>query len=270
MRAAAAGIIVLLGLFAVAVQADYAPEPNDVEYYKWSKVKDTPIGGVYPPCRQYWIRHAQERQFAVQNKRCPFGPFAADIVNHNIHDPSNVHIDGFDCGKWVEGNSGARGASQDPTKHGEMEAIRRLMDCSLHPELCDSAGNQLHAQDKAMFANLTMYSTGESCEMDAAAEVLAGFGEVVFGVYTSVYMRAGWQLPNVSSKRVYETTLTPTRPLRVIEGVDADILNHYYIWQYDPAYPCPEGCARSADGATCVKDSTQTIVPNYLLTLGYN
>lgn len=261
----------LLGLVALAslqlALADTAPEPADVTYYKWDKVKNTTINGVYPKCRVYWIRHAQVRQFTVQAKQCPFGPFAADIVDHTVQDPANVHIDGYDCGKWIEGNSGQRGAAKNPMLHGEIEAITRMMDCTLHPEYCDANGNQLHAQDKPLFGHLTMYSTGESCLMDAAAESYAGFGEVVFGVFTKTYMDAGWPLFPQTSKSIYDSALTPTRPKIVIQGVDAPTLNNYYVWQYNTSALCPVGCARSANGASCIADPTQNIPADYLLSL---
>lgn len=25
----------------------------------------------------------------------------------------------------------------------------------------------------------------------------------------------------------------------------------YFLWQYDPVYPCPEGCLRSGNGTSC-------------------
>jgi tRNA(Arg) A34 adenosine deaminase TadA len=230
------------------------PSPaRRTHYYPWRSVKHVDVNGVYPGCRVYWLWHAQERQFAVQNSTCPFGPFAADIVDHTIEDPSNVHIDGRDCGKWLEGNSGERGAPFNPILHAEVEAIYRLMNCTLHPELCNENGIQLFAQNKPWWANLTMYSTGESCELDAAGEAWAGIGELIFGINNQLQRRYGWPLPGVDSFEVFIRSGTPTVPHTIIADVDIDEFVPYYSWQYVHANPCPVGCKRNPAGDFCIK-----------------
>ena len=233
------------------------PRPT---YLDWGDRNDPWAGGVYYKCRDYWIVHAQARQLLVQNTSCPFGPFAADIVNHFDQDPSNHKIDDQNCGKWIEGNSGERGANKNPILHAEVEATFRLMDCNLHPENCvmvNGVLTQTQAQNKTYWGLLTMYSTGESCAEDATAEVLAGYREVIYGVPTIEQIEAGWQLPGNPSKDIYNNARTPTIPKNVFSKVGYEQIKNLYFWQYQPHVPCPLGCLRSGSGAsiTCVKQT---------------
>lgn len=251
-------LVIALVLFGVAIASARvrAPRPAKTDVYDWEKPKDRNkfINGVYPACRQYWINHAQQRQFAVQNTTCPFGPFASDIVDHTIESPDNVHIDGYDCGKFIEGNSGERGANKNPILHAEVEAIERLMDCTLHPEFCDANGNQLRAQDKFFWGNLTQYTTGESCVMDAAATAWAGIGEVVYSISVDFQKNSGWNNFVLDSQDIFKLSITPTRPHTLIKNVDADLWAVHYSWQYIATNPCPTGCARTPTNF-CLKTS---------------
>lgn len=256
MRTAFIGLGLLLAFAAATVTTAIPIEatiPPPVSYHDWEDVKNVPINGVYPPCRLHWLWNAQRRQFAVQNTTCPFGSYAADIVDHTIKSPLNVHIDGFDCGKWIEGNSGQRGSPLNAINHAEVEAHNRLMNCNIHPELCSGTGIQLNAQNKDMFSRLTMYTTGESCALDATMETLSGYGEVIYGVSARDQLKHGWPLPDIDSRVIYDNTRTPTRPKFVIANVDTQGLGVYYFWQFDNGMPCPAGCQRNSLGTTCVK-----------------
>jgi tRNA(Arg) A34 adenosine deaminase TadA len=258
MTTKALGLLFLLGTLVAVTLAVKAPMSPKPDYYRWgANSSNGTFNGVYGKCREYWLWNAQERQRTVQNTPCPFGPFAANIVNHHIVDASNVHIDGYDCGKWIESNSGERGAAKNPMLHAEIEAVIRLMDCTLHPENCALSAtgvlSQTKAQDKAYFASLSMYSTGESCVMDAAAETYAGFGEVIYGFPTDEQISVGWPLPEITSRETYKSSRTPTRPLTVIEEVEIDRYRPLYVWQFDLEAECPVGCGRTTDGSRCVK-----------------
>jgi tRNA(Arg) A34 adenosine deaminase TadA len=197
----------------------------------------------------------------VQNTSCPFGPYAADIVNHHIRDPSNVHIDGYDCGVFIEGNTGERMVTKDPSKHAEIEATSRLLDCTLHPELCVLQGGKLvqtQANNRTFFGQLSMYTTGESCTMDAAMEVIAGYDEIIWGYPSDEHFRNGWPGTEVYSDTVYKKSNFKTMPTVVITHVQVDRYRPLYAWQYRADMPCPDGCmqvtsATSETGFTCTK-----------------
>ncbi len=153
--------LAIVAIFASVALATPAPRQPRPLYLDWGDRNDNFAGGVYYKCRDYWIIHAQARQLLVQNTSCPFGPFAADIVNHFIQDPSNVHIDGQDCGKWIEGNTGERGANKNPIEHAEVQATNRLMNCTLHPENCVD-GLQTQAQNKTFLGTIDYVLNPES------------------------------------------------------------------------------------------------------------
>lgn len=252
-----AAVLVTVAVTNVKAQYGEANVPAKPVYVTWGHNSDNDwLNGVYGPCRKHWLWQAQQNQFNVQNTTCPFGPYAALIVNHHIQSVSNFHIDGFDCGKPIEGNSGQRGAFVNPMLHAEIESINRLMDCNLHPENCAPNSNgvlvQTQAQNKTYFNQLSLYSTGESCVMDAAAEAYAGFGEIIYGFPTVDQMAAKWPLSDLTSQEVYDKFRTPTLPLYVIGSVEIERYRPYYSWQYTQA-DCPAGCVRSSDASTCVK-----------------
>lgn len=63
----------------------------------------------------------------------------------------------------------------------------------------------------------------------------AGFREYIYGSSIDTLLEKGWS----QSRLIAEVLTNETDP--------------YFLWQYDPDYPCPAGCERSQ--GSCVASS---------------
>jgi hypothetical protein len=127
-------------------------------------------------------------------------------------------------------------------------------------------------------ANLSsVQSLGESCPMDAAAEVWAGYGqislrrpttlfkylglisascslfrfkEVIYSVSIEDLLKLNWNQIDIDSKRVYQTSqsIVNARNLVIVENVDWANQIPLFAWQNMPNNPCPTGCQKVAPG----------------------
>lgn len=85
----------------------------------------------------------------------------------------------------------------------------------------------------------------------ASAIRWAGFREYVYGTSIATLIRKGWGQIRISSVDVFEASYDLPSQSRLMGGVLANETDPYFMWQYDPSYPCPRGCSRTRDGSTC-------------------
>lgn len=98
-------------------------------------------------------------------------------------------------------------------------------------------------------ADLSLYINAESCPMCAAAIRWAGFREYVYGTSIDTLIAKGWGQIRISSVEVFRQSYDLPYPSRLIAEVLTNETDPYFLWQYDPEYPCPAGCTRS--GGSC-------------------
>jgi len=196
------------------------------------------VNGVTVECRQIMMQKSLEVQFAGQGSVCPRGAYGAAIVNHSNTDSGNpVDSLGNNCGKIIGTNSGLRETTHDPTEHSEINAIHRL--AALFPS---------EAQVKSYWGALSMYTVGESCPMDAAAEVWSGFKEVIYAVSIEDLTDAGFGQIEVGSKKIYtNSNLVAGAPQVLIKNVLRMQMLPYFAWQFNADEACPTGCHRGND-----------------------
>lgn len=133
-----------------------------------------------------------------------------------------------------------------PPLKGEMAAIAN---CSAL--LTDPAGKYKLTPADALGAltRLTLYTNAESCPMCASAIRWAGFREYVYGTSIDTLIAGGWGQIRIASREVFAASYDLPWSSRLLAGVLANETDPYFRWQYDPAYPCPAGCARR--GGVC-------------------
>lgn len=107
--------------------------------------------------------------------------------------------------------------------------------------------NASEAQDA--FSSLSLYTNAESCPMCASAIRWAGFKEYIYGTSILTLIERGWGQIRVASIDIFEHSFDLSSPTRLIGEVLTNETDPYFLWQYDPDYPCPEGCERS--GGSC-------------------
>lgn len=91
--------------------------------------------------------------------------------------------------------------SLNPTWHGEIDAINRLV----------SAGNSSGRR------HLVLYTTAEPCPMCQAAILWSGIEEVVFGTSIQTLQRLGWRQIDITADEVVRRS--PTWTCTVTGGV---------------------------------------------------
>lgn len=85
----------------------------------------------------------------------------------------------------------------------------------------------------------------------ASAIRWAGFREYVYGTSIDTLIRKGWGQIRIASVDVFRASFDLPSRTRLMGGVLANETDPYFLWQYDPTYPCPGGCSRSPDGMIC-------------------
>jgi hypothetical protein len=101
----------------------------------------------------------------------------------------------------------------------------------------------------AAFADLTLYTNAESCPMYASAIRWAGFKEYVYGTSIDTLTQKGWGQIRISSVDIAAQSFDLGKPTRLMgEGLTEET-DPYFLWQFDPEYPCPEGCGKA--NGTC-------------------
>lgn len=61
----------------------------------------------------------------------------------------------------------------------------------------------------------------------------------------------GWGQISIYSEEVFEESERLPTLTRLVTDVLANETDPYFSWQFDPSYPCPNGCGRSNDGKSC-------------------
>ncbi|KAF2705211.1 guanine deaminase [Pleomassaria siparia CBS 279.74] len=195
------------------------------------------INGIPFSTRAHWMRQAT----LALGQPCPFAAFGSVIVNHTKDASGGL-------GELVCTGANSNSVTGNPTLHGEMAAISN---CSTI--LTDPNGRYKLSPANALvaFADLSLYTNAESCPMCASAIRWAGFREYVYGTSIDTLIEKGWGQIRIPSMEVFGQSFDLPYSSRLVAEVLTNETDPYFLWQFDPAYPCPEGCARSADGGTC-------------------
>lgn len=121
--------------------------------------------------------------------------------------------------------------------------------------LTDPSGpyNLTASEAEAAFAQLSLYTNAESCSMCASAIRWAGFREYIYGSSIDTLLEKGWSQIRISSAEVFRESYNLPSQSRLIAEVLTNETDPYFLWQYDPDYPCPAGCERSQ--GSCVASS---------------
>jgi hypothetical protein len=85
----------------------------------------------------------------------------------------------------------------------------------------------------------------------ASAIRWAGFREYVYGTSIETLIQKGWGQIRISSVDVFEASYDLPKQSRLMGGILANETDPYFLWQYDPSYPCPYSCSRTRDGSSC-------------------
>ncbi|KAF1965211.1 hypothetical protein BU23DRAFT_593756 [Bimuria novae-zelandiae CBS 107.79] len=124
----------------------------------------------------------------------------------------------------------------DPTMHDAIAVIRNCSAVLTDPE---GPYNLSPAETLPAFSQLSLYTNAEICPMCASAIRWAGFKEYIYGTSMDTLIEKGWGQIRISSMLVGEVLTNETDP--------------YFLWQYDPDYACPEGCARKQESCAPVE-----------------
>ncbi|KAJ7328811.1 guanine deaminase [Mycena albidolilacea] len=194
------------------------------------------INSVNSSTRAHWVRLTNEVLLA-QGTPCPFSAFASVIVNHTAPGLGELVCTGVN--KRQTGN---------PTLHGEIAAIQN---CSAI--LTDPSGPYKLSPARALdaFAQLSLYTNAESCPMCASAIRWAGFREYIYGTSIDTLIQQGWDQIRISSLEVFRQSFDLPHPARLIGEVLTNETDPYLLWQFNPEYPCPMGCARGGSSSSC-------------------
>jgi tRNA(Arg) A34 adenosine deaminase TadA len=101
----------------------------------------------------------------------------------------------------------------------------------------------------AALTDLSLYTNAESCPMCASAIRWAGFREYIYGTSIDTLIEKGWGQIRISSMEVFRESFDLPNAARLIAEVLTNETDPYFLWQFDPDYPCPMGCVRT--GGSC-------------------
>ncbi|KAJ5587175.1 guanine deaminase [Penicillium hispanicum] len=201
------------------------------------------INGISFATRAHWMRRANEALGGISGSPCPFAAFGTVIVNHT---DSNT-------GKLICMGVNENGNTGNPSLHGEMAAINNCTAILTDPH-GDFRLTASEAQDA--FADLTLYTNAESCPMCASAIRWSGFREYVYGTSIATLVQKGWGQIRIASVDVFEASFDLPSQARLMGNVLTNETDPYFLWQYDPSYPCPNGCARTKSGTSCTASAS--------------
>ncbi|KAE8379991.1 cytidine deaminase-like protein [Aspergillus bertholletiae] len=197
------------------------------------------VNGIPFSTRAHWMRRANEALGELTHSPCPFAAFGTAIVNHT---------DTNGLGDLICIGVNQNRQTGNPALHGEIAAITNCTTVLTDPHgrfrLTTS-----EAQDA--FADLTLYTNAESCPMCASAIRWAGFREYVYGTSIDTLVQNGWSQIHISSLEVFQASWDLSPQTLFMGDVLANETDPYFLWQFDPTYPCPDGCSRSGNGTRC-------------------
>ncbi|EOD53138.1 putative cytidine and deoxycytidylate deaminase zinc-binding region protein [Neofusicoccum parvum UCRNP2] len=199
------------------------------------------INSVAHGTRAHWMRAANAALADVGGSPCPFAAFGSVVVNHTDADGP---------GQLVCVGANANSRTGNPTLHGEMAAIANCTAVLTDPEGAYrlSASEALDA-----FKQLSLYTNAESCPMCASAIRWAGFREYIYGTSIETLVEQGWGQIRVSSLEIFQQSFDLPSQSRLIGELLTNETDPYFLWQYNPDYPCPSGCSRSK--GSCAADN---------------
>lgn len=94
------------------------------------------------------------------------------------------------------------------------------------------------------FHDLSLYTNAESCPMCASAIRWAGFREYIYGTSIETLIQGGWGQIAISSREVFDRSSDLPQSTVFVGSVLSNETDPYFLWQFDPDYPCPSGCSR--------------------------
>ncbi|KAJ7748769.1 guanine deaminase [Mycena maculata] len=203
------------------------------------------INSVPFSTRAYWMRRANAA--VLELGPCTLSAFASVIVNHTAPGLGDLVCTGVN----------SRRQTGNPSLHGEIAAIQN---CSAI--LTDPSGpyNLSTAGATDAFAELSLYTNAESCPMCASAIRWAGFREYIYGTSIETLVQQGWAQIRIASLEVFRNSFDLPGPTTLIGEVLTNETDPYFLWQFNPDYPCPADCSRSASGSSCVPDTSESVV----------
>jgi hypothetical protein len=89
----------------------------------------------------------------------------------------------------------------------------------------------------------------------ASAIRWAGFREYVYGTSIDTLIQKGWGQIRMPSIQIFEASFDLPTQSRLMGNILINETDPYFLWQYDPTYPCPHGCSRTSDGTSCEASS---------------
>lgn len=132
---------------------------------------------------------------------------------------------------------------------GEIAAINNCTAILTNP----SGPNKMTASEaNDAFSALSLYTNAESCPMCASAIRWAGFKEYIYGTSIDKLIEKGWGQIRVGSMEIFEQAFDLGTSTRLIGEVLTNETDPYFLWQYDPSYPCPDGCHREEGSCVAV------------------
>ncbi len=124
---------------------------------------------------------------------------------------------------------------------GEIAAIQNCTSILTDPK---GPYNLTAAESLLAFSQLSLYTNAESCPMCASAIRWAGFKEYIYGTSIDRLVGEGWAQIRISSMEVFRQSFDLASTTRLMGEVLTNETDPYFLWQYDPDYRCPSGCAR--------------------------
>ncbi|KAL0959726.1 hypothetical protein HGRIS_011418 [Hohenbuehelia grisea] len=190
------------------------------------------VNGIPSSTRDYWMREANAALATVGGSPCPFAAFSSVIVNHAVPGLGELVCVGVNSNRQT-GN---------PTLHGEVAAIQNCSSVLTDP---NGPYNLTASEALAAFSKLSLYTNAESCPMCASAIRWAGFREYIYGTSIDSLIENGWGQIRVSSVEIFRQSFDFSTPARLIGNVLTNETDPFFLWQFNPDYPCPHGCSRS-------------------------
>lgn len=85
----------------------------------------------------------------------------------------------------------------------------------------------------------------------ASAIRWAGFREYIYGTSIDTLVQSGWGQIHIASVDVFKASSDLGTQTRLLGDVLANETDPFFLWQFDPEYPCPVGCSREESGSGC-------------------
>lgn len=113
-------------------------------------------------------------------------------------------------------------------------------------------------RNKAVWAELSLYTTGESCPLCMSATRWVGLGENIYATTIPRLKELGFTQIMISSlevdKKSVDGNVVP--PTTLISFTDTAYYDQYFAWQLNTTNPCPGGCVRNSANACVVPTTT--------------